>query len=302
MKALIFGIFTFIAIGVSAQTNMQTSVDESSGEQLYACNAKIRHPTTNEAQECIDLSTGNVCDPKNVQPTDGACVCRSRTNYGDQIIAMDEGNRVQLVAASDNWSSLVPEGSAFGNKLSSIEINLGSENLGAEYSVQFCYLGPAEKIRKYKDAKGKEVKVDMSKGKYKLHLSLAGTNYNNALDWISFETSCQYRTIEKEDKDKNNTSSILTLSPEGWSSGGNTEHVFLDRSSNVGNSGSVYMSHEALLNSSPYEVPSSCIFEFKFREKKGARLKRDASLAKGNFSGSVSIYKVNQCENDCEEL
>lgn len=300
MKALILGIFSFIAIGTSAQANMQTSVDRSSGEELYACNAKIRHPTTNEAPECIDLSTGNVCDPKNVQPTDGACVCRSRTNYGDQIIAMDEWNRVQLAAANDNWSSLVPEGSAFGNKLANIEINLGSENLGAEFSVQFCYLGPAEKIRKLKDANGKEIKVDMSKGQYQLHLSLAGTNYNQALEWISFETSCQYRTIKKEEENK--TSSILTLSPEGWSSRENAEHVFLDRSSNVGNSGSVYMSHETLLNSSPYEVPRSCVFEFKFREKKGARLKRDASLAKGNFSGSVSIYKVNQCEKDCDEL
>lgn len=300
MKTLFLGIFICITIGTSAQANMQTSVDRSSGEELYACNAKIRHPTTNEAQECIDLSTGNVCDPKNVQPTDGACVCRSRTNYGDQIIAMDEGSRIQLAAANDNWSSLVPEGSAFGNKLTNIEINLGSESLGAEYSVQFCYLGPAEKIRKFKDAKGKEVKVDMSKGKYQLHLSLAGTNYNKALEWISFETSCQYRTIEKEEENK--TASILKLSPEGWSSRGNTEHVLLDSSSNVGNSGSVYMSHETLLNSSPYEVPRSCIFEFKFREKKGVSLKRDASLTKGNFSGSVSIYKVNQCEKDCDEF
>lgn len=270
MKGLGIAIIVILAnlAVANAGTNIQIAVDPDSGEQLYACNASIRHPAPQEEQECLNLSTGDVCNPNKSDPEQGACVCRTKRNYGDQIVAIDETGRFQSAVAHQNWVSLVSEGYSFRNKLTSIDINLGSEDLGAEFTVKFCYVGPKKKEKKKEELAPGEKPVDLSKGIYGLKVSLAGTDYARSLEATSFTYSCEYRTIEDPEAENEKDDS------------------FSQKNSSTG-----LFSLETDLNFSDSEVPALCEFEFQFKERSGSRLKREAKLMNGNFYGSIRIIK-----------
>lgn len=279
---LAFSLNLAIAHG---QTNLQTAVDSESGEQLYACNASIRHPLPQEAQECLNLSTGEVCFPEKNKPDDGPCVCRTRRSYGDQIFALGQNNRYQTAVAGPDWVSLVGDQQSFSNKILSLDINLGSEDLGAEYMVQYCYVGPQIKLKK--KVRKEDPDIDVSQGKYLVDISLAGRNYNRALERVSVDFVCDFRDAGSQDESREKNE---TAPPRGI-----VEHDYADGAIIFDNDGSdsVTYSRAAIeLNSTSSQVPRFCVFKFKFKEKTGPNLKRDAKFTNGNFSGILRVQKT----------
>lgn len=284
------------------ETSIQTAIDSTSGEQLYACNAKIRHPENEEIQECLNLSTGESCNPKDNKPGDGACVCQAKRNFGDQLIAVS-GGKFQTAVANQNWVGLLEDRKSFGNRLSHIDINLGSESLGAEYIIRFCYLGPNEikELRQNESGQLEETGVDLSEGKYRLDVSLAGTNYNRALDYASFSYACDYRDAGLQAlpraKDEMIPKPELNSASPSWGilePDGSFSHTFLSRAN--GDADSVgYQTTNLLLNISPTKVARFCVFEFRFKERQGSTLKRDPTLTDGNFRGKIRVCKLENC-------
>ncbi len=290
MKRIFAGFFLFCSAlsYAHADTNIQTVVDIVSGEQLYACNASIRHPIPEGVSECVDLSTGKVCDPANVQPGDGACSCRTKRNVGDTIVASRINGGIQTAIANNNWVRLVDLNQSFGNKLSSIDINLGSEDFGAEYAVQFCYLG-SEEI-KAKEDQGPP--IDLSEGKYQLDVTLTGVNYKKALLTGVFSYQCDLRELGSQDKArKKNEESPSNGNLENDISG--TVTFFNDP--NGERSGLNYLQQVLVLNSTATQVPRFCLFELRFKERSGNMAARNAQLSDGNFTGKIRICKQGTC-------
>ncbi|MFV8258753.1 hypothetical protein ACNQKP_13175 [Bdellovibrio bacteriovorus] len=290
MKLLVFLFSILVSATVAATTtDIQTVVDMTTGEQLYACNARIRHASTGNDQECFSLSTGEVCNPENVKPGDAACVCRSKNNYGDVLSAETKNGKYQTVAAGPEWDSLVPSTESFGNQLRSIDVSLGSESLGAEYAVTFCYAGPEELLKK-KTSKD-EQDQDLSEGKYRLDVSLAGMNYGRALDEVGFRYVCDHRDrgnhVQPRKKNDVAPPSGRVEEDSGY------ETTFYG----TGNSADSvrFVKDELILNQFTSQVPRFCVFEFKFREKNGANLKRDPRHSFGNFTGKIRVCKLGSC-------
>lgn len=288
MQAAILVLSLFIGFQAQATvTDIQTVVDVTSGEQLYACNARLRHATTGNEQECFRLSNGEACYPESIKPGDGPCVCNSKNGYGDLIAAETKQGRVQSVAGGAEWASLVPSAEAFGNQLRSIDFALGSESLGAEYAVTFCYLGPKQ-IMKKKSHPG-EQDQDLSEGKYRLDVSLAGINYGNALEEVGFQYSCDQRLVGNygQPRDPNNL-----VPPTGQVENDTSyQTTFFG---GVGNKVQ-FVRNELILNQTPSQVPRFCIFEFQFKEKSGTKLKRDPKQISGDFTGRIRICKQGSC-------
>lgn len=291
MKLLVFLFGVLISVTSAATaTDIHTVVDSQTGEQLYACNARIRHVSTGNEQECFSLSTGEVCYPENVQPGDAACVCRSKTNYGDLLTAETKNGKIQTVAAGPQWDSLVPAAESFGNQLRNIDVALGSESLGAEYTVTFCYAGPEERL-KQKTSKN-EQDQDLSEGKYRLDVSLAGLNYGRALDAVSFRYVCDHRDQGNygQPRKKNDIAP-----PSGRVEEDNGyETIFFGNGANNGDTVR-FAKDELILNQNSSQVPRFCVFEFQFREKSGSKLKRDPKYSSGNFTGKIRVCKQGSC-------
>ncbi|WP_374027490.1 hypothetical protein ACES2J_13645 [Bdellovibrio bacteriovorus] len=291
MKLLVFLFSVFIVISASGTTtDIQTVVDSVTGEQLYACNARIRHVSTGSEQECFSLSTGEVCHPENIKPGDAACVCRSKSNHGDLLVAETKNGKVQSVAGGPEWDSLVPSTESFGNQLRNIDIALGSESLGAEYAVTFCYAGP-EELLKQKTSKDEQVQ-DLSEGKYRLDVSLAGSNYGRALDEVSFAYVCDQRDRGNHTQPRKKSD---TAPPSGRVEDDSSyETLFFGAGANSGDAVR-FVKEELILNQDSSQVPRFCVFEFKFREKSGAKLKRDPKHSSGNFTGRIRVCKQGSC-------
>ncbi|QLY26315.1 hypothetical protein [Bdellovibrio sp. KM01] len=287
-QALLLLVFILGSVAAHADVAIQTAVDNTTAEELYLCNASLRHPTFQAEQECLNLSTGEVCSPLDSDPKKGACVCRAKTNYGDQIIGWNKDEDYAVVIGSNDWMSLFSTQDSFANKLARLDISLGSENLGAEYSVRFCYLGPQEVLQRQGTTT-----TDLTEGKYFVDVSLAGSNYNQALDTVGFSYQCDYRY-------RGNQTGPRKKNDQGPSKG----VVENDDSASYtifGNSpgsrpGSVNFLQRALsLNSSASQVPRFCVFEFKFKELSGKSLGRNTNASQVNFSGKLRICKQGTC-------
>lgn len=297
MKSLIIlAVTLFINASVArGETFIETLVDPSTGEQLYACNASIQHSTPLDLQECLNLSTGEVCDPKNLKPGGEACVCRTKRSLGDSITAVDSKGKLQTSIAGESMRGLVEDNKSFVNKLSRIDINLGSEDYGSEYSVRFCYLGPQELKQKKSSGKGGEgeTTIDLSEGKYRVDFSISGMNYHRALDKVSFNVVCDQRFWGTHMQARKSTDltppSGLVESDYGFN------HVFLGQNPNETPDSIEYMRQDLMLNNNPSMVPRFCVFEFRFKEKSGPRLKRDPQFSNGNFIGKIRVCKLENC-------
>ncbi|WP_413560319.1 hypothetical protein [Bdellovibrio sp. HCB209] len=288
MKWIFVAIVFFMALASRAAVNIQTAVDATTAEELYLCNASLRHPILQAEQECINLSDGKVCSPYETDPSKGACMCRAKTNYGDQILAWDQYGEIQNAFGSDDWMSLVPTTKSFGNKISRLDVALGSENLGAEYSVRFCYAGPQE----LKQKQGNTT-IDLTEGKYLVDVSLMGSNYNQALDRVTFSYQCDYRYRGNQSgpRKKGDTA---PASGTVENDDGSTTTIF--GGGGGGRPGSVSFLQRALgLNSNSTQVPRFCIFEFRFKELAGKNLGRNTNATQVNFSGKLRICKQGTC-------
>ncbi|WP_413577649.1 hypothetical protein ACLVWU_04440 [Bdellovibrio sp. HCB290] len=288
MKAILFFCTILVAILSRAEVQIQTAVDGTTGEELFLCNASLRHATLQNEQECLNLEDGTVCNPQQSGPKDGPCVCRSKVNFGDQIMGWDQNGRYQSIVGLNDWNSLIGSQYAFNNKLQKLEISLGSENLGAEYSVRFCYLGPQEVLVK----QGTTTK-DLTEAKYLVDISLAGSNYSQALDKVYFDYHCDYRYRGNQSGPRKKNE----LSPNQGIVENDDNGSFAIFGNGPGSRpGSVNFVQRALvLNSTSTQVPRFCVFEFKFKELSGRSLGRGENASQVNFLGKLRICKQGTC-------
>lgn len=293
MKALVITLILLIGLGAKAGegSEIQTAVDSQTGEALYACNARIKHLASNQEQECFDLSSGEICHPGRVKPGDAACVCRTKTNQGDQVTATTDGERFQTAVAGSEWVHLVDVEESFGNKLTKLDISLGSENLGAEYAVTFCYAGPHERLKE--KTSPEQQSEDLSEGKYRVDISLAGLNYGHSLERASFAYVCDHRNWGNLGQPRGATE---VAPPTGVLERDNAaETIFFEANSSAQPDFIRFVKEELYLNQTGTEVPRFCIFEFKFKERSGPNYKREPKAATGNFSGKIRVCKQSDC-------
>ncbi|UYL07326.1 hypothetical protein B9G69_009735 [Bdellovibrio sp. SKB1291214] len=288
MKWIFIAFVLLMALASQAEVAIQTAVDTTTAEELYLCNAGLRHPTLQNEQECLDLSSGEVCSPHENDPKKPACVCRAKSNYGDQIIGWNQDGEYANIIGTNDWMSLFSTPNSFANKLSRLDISLGSENLGAEYSVRFCYLGPQEVLK----TEGTTTK-DLTEGKYQVEVSLAGANYNKALDKVYFSYQCDYRY-------RGNQSGPRRSNDHGPSKGivenDDSANYTIFGDSPGARPGTVNFLRRALsLNSTSSQVPRFCVFEFKFKELAGKNLGRNINATQANFTGKLRICKQGTC-------
>lgn len=135
----------------------------SSGPEIYACNAGLRHQETRK-QVCYFEDTKTACTPQecNGAVCDTRCVC-TNNNGGEFLMDYMKGSYNTWTAATDannggfwntnwtatskqagnaNYETLVPHADAFATRIKELSFNLGSELYGAEYFVDICYRGP----------------------------------------------------------------------------------------------------------------------------------------------------------------
>jgi hypothetical protein len=288
MKWIFMAFVLLMALASQAEVAIQTAVDTTTAEELYLCNASLRHTTLQNEQECLDLSTGDVCSPYDNDPKKPACVCRAKTNYGDQIIGWNRDGDYANIIGTNDWMSLFSAKNNFANKLARLDISLGSENLGAEYVVRFCYLGPQEVLQK----QGTTTK-DLTEGKYSVDVSLAGANYNKALDKVYFSYQCDYRYRGNQSGPRKTSEQVpANGAVENDDSANYT--IFGDQPGT--RPGTVNFLRKALsLNSTSTQVPRFCVFEFRFKELSGKNLGRNINASAANFSGKLRICKQGTC-------
>lgn len=283
MAGLILTLLFLIPGQVFASVaNIQTVVNNETGEMLYACNARIRHQGDRDL-ECVNLSNGESCSSQKAAENGTACVCRSKMNWGDQIIGLTSLDKTQIAMAGTEWAHLVLPEKAFGNRLAEVDISLGSETLGAEYAVTFCYVGPKEFLKK--KTRPEEQDQDLSEGRYQLDVSLAGVNYGRSLAEARFAYVCDLRQSGMHGQPRASND----LAPAGGlpENDGSYETQFLGGGSV---SSDIRFAKESLiLNQSSAQVPRFCVFEFRFKElNQGVR---DAVNKSANFSGKIRICK-----------
>jgi hypothetical protein len=190
LKNLIFfGGFILSNIAF-AKINMNVQ----SSEKLYLCNAGLIHPAGENF--CQEPSTGRSCDPTSTDSV--VCVCTSSSPLGDfisgTVIQPTFRKYQQIPSAASNYMSLADESMVFQTELQDVEVNLGSEQFGAKYYMQFCYHGPVVNNSNNFAAS----KADLSEGLYKAALSLSALNkiYNSKiLNSAQLTTECDLRKV-----------------------------------------------------------------------------------------------------------
>lgn len=135
----------------------------SSGPDIYACNAGLRHqPTQHKA--CYFENTQVACTPQecNGAQCDTRCVC-TNNNGGEYLMDYMKGSystwtnatpsnnggywntnwtATSKQAGGSSYATLVNNPDAFATRIKELSFNLGSELYGAEYFVDICYRGP----------------------------------------------------------------------------------------------------------------------------------------------------------------
>ncbi|WP_374033765.1 hypothetical protein ACES2I_13845 [Bdellovibrio bacteriovorus] len=275
MIPLLLLLFSLTA-GASTGAIMGWSVNPVTGEELYACNAKIRSLASSAEQICLNLSDGESCDPTRVGPTDGPCQCYSKEMIGNQIVATRSDGAAQAIHSTSQWKQFMDDGNLFNGKLNSLEVQLGSEILGAEYGFTYCYKGPFATSGN-----------DQSLGSYGLDFTLQGSAYAVALDSVEIKYACdlRYRGQSGSPRQPNSSPNYGDL----YSDFVRTETIYkrVDERSpkDIG-----YQKIKMILNQAAHEVPRFCVVEVRFKERSGKDLKRDA-LATTSFNGSLAIKK-----------
>lgn len=170
MRKLLFAVTAFLAVTQAAfAINLTFKFDVySSGPSIYACNAGLKHAPAD--RQCYDRVSGNSCRPGCASgnqalcapgTTPQSCVCTGgddnnqggyRLDYLNVKYAdwKDNGETAgsqtstRLEAKTNVFNSVFAENSNFfyGKQLTEMNINLGSEQYGAEYFLDVCYRGP----------------------------------------------------------------------------------------------------------------------------------------------------------------
>jgi hypothetical protein len=135
----------------------------SSGPEIYACNAGLRHASSTH-KVCYFENTQKACTPddESTANTNTRCVCTG-VDGGEYLRDYMNGSYDTWAAATGSneggvWNSswtdvnkqsgvasyetLVKHGDAFASRIKELSFNLGSELYGAEYFVDVCYKGP----------------------------------------------------------------------------------------------------------------------------------------------------------------
>jgi hypothetical protein len=137
----------------------------SSGPDIYACNAGVRHKSTT-SQVCYFEGTTTACTPNDCRDKgicDTQCICTGNSG-GDSLMDFLKVTRVDWKdhrAAGDNlsdtnvqtltrsaptngaWAQAIADNAAtWETRIKDLSFELGSELYGAEYFVDVCYRGP----------------------------------------------------------------------------------------------------------------------------------------------------------------
>lgn len=135
----------------------------SSGPEIYACNAGLRHKETRH-KACYFEDTQTACTPQECNGTkcDTRCIC-TNDNGGEFLMDYMKGSyntwtdatpsnnggfwnttwtASSKQAGNGTYATLVNHPDAFATRIKELSFNLGSELYGAEYFVDVCYRGP----------------------------------------------------------------------------------------------------------------------------------------------------------------
>ena len=169
MKKIAVFLFNFLFLFSSFSATMDFKFQVlSSGNDIYACNAGIRHQI-HSSRVCYDRETLRSCstDTSCNDREECNCVCTggetssedstNNDNNGDFLKAtyvnwsersstgLGERTRVSI-KATDNFTSIFENGirprgfkTTFQKQLTSLQFDLGSERYGAEYYIDFCF-------------------------------------------------------------------------------------------------------------------------------------------------------------------
>lgn len=278
MKNIFFVLSVLLSYQAGASTGsiMGATMNPATGEELYACNAKIRSVASGSEQICLDLRTGESCDPTRVGPTDGPCQCYAREMIGNQLLATRSDGAALALHSGSQWKQFVEDSSLFAGRLNTLEVQLGSEILGAEYGFTYCYKGPFATSG-----------YDQSLGPYILDFTLQGSAYAVALDSVEIKYACDLRNRGQSGGPRQSNSSPNYS--DLYSDFIRTETIYkrVDEQSprEIG-----YQKLQLHLNQVAHEVPRFCVVEVRFKERSGKDLKRDA-LATTSFKGALAIKK-----------
>ncbi len=161
----IFMLFTVCMMGASLDADAISLKFKfkvySSGPNIYACNAGIRHQATSK-QVCYLEGTTESCSKSscNGNPDcESRCVC-TNNNGGEYLMDYmkvttadwkDNGDttpdtnveNITKAAGQATFNSAINgEQAAYAKRIKDLSFNLGSELYGAEYFVDICYRGP----------------------------------------------------------------------------------------------------------------------------------------------------------------
>lgn len=256
------------------------NMNVQSAEKLYLCNAGLIHPAGEKV--CQEPATGRSCDPTTADSV--VCVCTHSSPLGDFMSGMVQQPSIrkyqQVAASATNYMSLVDSSMTFQTELQDLEVNLGSEQFGAKYFVQFCYQGPVANNSNNFTAS----QADSSEGLYKATLSLFSLNkvYNSKiLNSAQLTTECDLRKVGAATAPREAGSLPTDLS---------FEVDFSNQGQVVINDGTLGVGRELVLNLNPNasQVPRYCKLTLLFSE---APLGMRNVKSRVDFSGVLSVAK-----------
>ena len=167
MKSFLLGAIALIALSTQVSAvNLQFKFDvKSSGTDMYACNAGLRHKLHGD-RVCFERETKKSCKPESCK--DGkACNCVCTGGFGNNrdgeyrldymtagYAAWDERTNgvsgvknINKPAGKNKFNTLFENNEmdmtkytqAYRKQLTSLGFNLGSERYGSEYFVDICF-------------------------------------------------------------------------------------------------------------------------------------------------------------------
>lgn len=170
MKSFLLSAIALIALSTQVNAiNLQFKFEVlSSGSDIYACNAGLRHKVQGD-RVCFERDTLKSCNPESC--ADGKacnCVCtggfgNSRDGeyrldfmtatyaaWGENTNGITNASRINKPAGKNKFNTLfegdnfdmVNYTQAYRNQLTSLSFNLGSERYGSEYFVDVCFRAP----------------------------------------------------------------------------------------------------------------------------------------------------------------
>lgn len=165
-------IATALSMIIAAQSASAISLrfkfkTNSSGPNIYACNAGIMTPT--HVKVCYVQGSKTQCDPGQCAPNDSTCIANcicTSTGGGDSLMnyAFTEYNTwrdnsesagtptpstITSAGAQSEFNTFFADTAAWDKSLASLNFNLGSELYNAQYFVDVCFRGP--QIEYFKD-------------------------------------------------------------------------------------------------------------------------------------------------------